>query len=218
MKFFYAALSLILVALFALSPGGVETARHLPLTVPEISTAGGVPNTVSLIYLSLRLYDTLFEVLVFSVAIYGVSLFLEEDDLEGARVPDDPPILITARGAGFFSLLLGFALAFGGHLEPGGGFAAGVAAATGLVLQNLGENRPFSNDAEKRLVRWEKAALLLFLIVTALVLLRIPLGRGTFGALFSGGWILPLNLLVGLKVALGGFLVALLFLRHRWIF
>lgn len=218
MRFFYAALSLILITFFAFLDADGEMVRHVLLSAREIAGTGGVPNTVSVIYLSLRLYDTLFEVLVFSVAIFGVSLFLEEDDVEGTRVPNDPPVLIMARGAGFFSILLGFALAFGGHLEPGGGFAAGVAAATGLVLRSLGENRLFSGEAEKSLVRWEKTALLLFLAVAALVLFRAPLGVGTYGALFSGGWILPLNLLIGLKVALGGFLVALLFLRHRWIF
>lgn len=216
MRFLYAGLSLLLVGLFSI--GGADGPASLPMSVREVALAGHVPNTVSVIYLGLRLYDTLFEVLVFSVAIFGVSLFLDEDDLEGARVQEDPPILVMARGAGFFSLLLGCALAFGGHLEPGGGFAAGVAAATGLVLQSLGENRPFSPAAERRLISWEKGALLLFLGGASLALFRFPLPPGPYGTLFSGGWIMPLNLLVGLKVALGGYLVALLFLRHRWIF
>lgn len=218
MRFVYGCLALIFIGLYSLWTGGDLSPIPPVFTASEISRMGNVPNAVSYIYLSLRLYDTLFEVLVFSVAIFGVSLFLEEDDLEGARVSYDPPIQVTARGAGFFSILLGFALALTGHLEPGGGFAAGVAAATGLVLVSLGENIPFSQLKEKRLVMAEKCVLLLFLAASFPALTGRGFLSGPFGSIFSGGLILPLNVIVGLKVALGGFLVALLFLRHRWIF
>ena len=62
---------------------------------------------------------------------------------------------------------------------------------------------------------WEKISVLIFIVLAVLTLIGMELPHGQLGALFSGGMIPILNVLVALKVALGSWAVILLFIRYR---
>ena len=95
----------------------------------------GVPNAVSGIILRNRLYDTIFEVVVFTIAILGASFLLANEKPSCAIYQfTDPPSIILARLGATIAALVGIELAIRGHLSPGGGFAAGVAGGTAIGL------------------------------------------------------------------------------------
>ena len=213
MRGIYLAAALVLYLWLGLEGGASLQAQ----TAPLLSCYGGVPNAVSVVYLGVRLYDTLFEVLVFSVAVLGVTLNLARDEGMGALLAD-PALHFMVRGGGFIALLVGSAQALTGHLVPGGGFAAGVSLATGLILLQLRRASSLRRFEEKDLMIAEKGALLLFLVLVSCSLWGLSLPLGERGSLLSGGWLLPLNVLVSLKVALGSWLVAFRFLSHHWVF
>lgn len=185
----------------------------------------GAVNLVSAIYLNYRLFDTLFEIFVFSVAVLGVRFYLvgrsEEEAVE--RVPESQVIRTSADLLFPLILLLGIYLALFGHLSPGGGFSGGVVAGSGLLLcaVALGTEaiaRRFHETAFERL-EWIILLAILLLAVFPIVFGLIPLSdllpHGRTGSLMSGGTILIYNLLIGLKVFIGTWVIIYYFLRHR---
>jgi multicomponent Na+:H+ antiporter subunit B len=94
---------------------------------------GGVPNVVSTIILRNRLYDTIFEVIVFSIAIASFLLANERPAPKIQQFSDASSILLARLGA-TLSALVGIELALREHLSPGVGFAAGVAGGTAIGL------------------------------------------------------------------------------------
>lgn len=178
----------------------------------------GVPNAVSGIIFRNRLYDTVFEVVVFSVAIMGVRyLMANEQSTESIRTFTDAPSVVLAQLGATIAALVGIELAIRGHLSPGGGFAAGVAGGTAIGLVAITSSLPMMEKAYKR---WraalvEKVSVLIFIVVAVLALIGIELPPSQLGTLLSGGWIPILNILVALKVALGAWAALLLFIRYR---
>lgn len=112
-------------------------------------------------------------------------------------------------------VLYGFYIIFHGHLTPGGGFAGGVVIALAFLNVMLAYGH-------ETVTRWlninfmhdlEPSAGALFLTVG---ILGIALGggflanvihRGTLFNVFSSGNILVLNIIIGVKVAMGLFVV-----------
>jgi len=188
----------------------------------RISRETGIPNAVSGIYLQNRLYDTVFEVTVFSVAISGALFFLgwRGKYTLGKRVDADAPMIMMLKGGAFLSFVFGCALVLVGHLSPGGGFAGGVALATSMAIQSLIDERNrltaylSSHDPE----RIEKTAWLMIIMISAFMCAGLLLSGGVYGTVFSGGWIPFLNVLIGIKVGLGAWSLSMGFLEHRWIF
>ncbi|MGB3137697.1 MAG: Na(+)/H(+) antiporter subunit B [Nodosilinea sp.] len=179
----------------------------------------GIPNAVSGIIFRNRLYDTLFEVVVFSLSIMGAKYLLSD---ETPTVPfysftDQPSILLARLGA-TIAALVGIELAIRGHLSPGGGFAAGVAGGTaiGLVAITAASPEWMQHIYDRwHAATWEKVSVLIFIVLAVVTLLGGDLPRGQFGMLLSGGVIPLLNMLVALKVALGSWAITLLFIRYR---
>jgi len=185
----------------------------------------GAVNLVSAIYLNYRLYDTLFEILVFSVAVLGVRFYLTDqrasDVVEGV-----PESHVVRRSADLlFPLILIFALylVVFGHLSPGGGFSGGVVAGSGLLLCSvaLGAEVVARRFHERVLERLEWTALLAILLLALLPLLvgrpalYDLLPRGTPGRVASGGSVILYNLLIGFKVFVGTWVIIHFFIRHR---
>jgi multicomponent Na+:H+ antiporter subunit B len=56
---------------------------------------------------------------------------------------------------------------------------------------------------------------LVFIILSVVTLAGFELPHGELGALFSGGIVPVLNILVAIKVALGSWAVVLIFIRYR---
>jgi multicomponent Na+:H+ antiporter subunit B len=177
-----------------------------------------VPNLVSGVILHTRLFDTVAEVVVFTLASIGVRLVLaSEPEQQRIRSLDDPPSQVLCELGSTIAALVAAELALRGHLSPGGGFAAGVAGGTAIGLQLIsgGADRSERLFHRYRADLWEKAAVLGFLVVALLALLGVQLSGSGFGTLLSGGWIPLLNLLVALKVTLGSWAMVQRLVRHR---
>lgn len=184
----------------------------------QIALETGIPNAVSGIILMNRLYDTVFEVVVFTIAIMACYYLLSGDQLPHSvkQFTDQPSIVLAQLGA-TISALVSFELAIRGHLSPGGGFAAGVAGGTAIGLVAITSSLERMEDIYHRwhAQTWEKVSVIVFVLLATVTLWGFELPSGTFGSLISGGMIPILNLLVGIKVALGSWAVVLLFIRYR---
>ncbi|MCU0535805.1 MAG: Na(+)/H(+) antiporter subunit B [Hydrococcus sp. Prado102] len=178
----------------------------------------GVPNAVSGIIFRNRLYDTIFEVVVFTIAIMGSNFLLANEKPIGKiyQFTDQPSIVLARLGA-TISALVGIELAIRGHLSPGGGFAAGVAGGTAIGLVAITSSSEWMQEIYKRwnAATWEKISVLLFVVLSVITLAGMELPHGELGALVSGGATPLLNILVAIKVALGSWAAVLIFIRYR---
>ena len=190
----------------------------------EISIVGsivedaGVSNAVSGIIFRNRLYDTIFEVVVFTIAILGAKFLLaDETPIDTVYQFSDRPSIVLARLGATISAIVAIELAIRGHLSPGGGFAAGVAGGTAIGLIAITSSSEWMESIYKKwnAATWEKISVLIFIALAVATLIGIELPHGELGTLFSGGIIPVLNILVAIKVALGSWAVVLLFIRYR---
>jgi multicomponent Na+:H+ antiporter subunit B len=163
-----------------------------------------------------RLYDTIFEVLVFTLAVLGVQhYFLRHDTEEDIVHLTDPTMVILARMGAMVSFLVFLELALRGHLAPGGGFAAGVAGGTAVGLVTITSDPHKLHELH---VRWristdEKILVLMFLLIAVIALL-IPNLYITDRPLNSV--VIPfMNILISCKVAIGSWTIVLLFIRYK---
>jgi multicomponent Na+:H+ antiporter subunit B len=178
-------------------------------------------NIVSAVYLSARLYDTVFEFMVFAVAAGGVafySRFLGKATQFACL--SDPAVAITLKLLALFAFLSGVYLAIFGHLAPGGGFAAGVAGGTALfLLAIIGR----ISTLEKQIASVNRSHLLeqglvaTFLSLTILDLWGIGLPLGNPGTVLSAGYIPLYNCLIFLKVTLSSWSIVYHFIQSRGI-
>lgn len=217
MKWIYIAAGVALYLKMLVFPNPVlDTAElsALELVVQD----SGVPNAVSGIIFRNRLYDTIFEVVVFTLAIMGVR-FLLADEKPSCSVYQftDHPSIVLARLGATIAALVSIELAIRGHLSPGGGFAAGVAGGTAIGLVAITSSTQLMESIYQR---WraaivEKVSVLIFIVLAALSLIGVALPYGEVGTLASGSWIPLLNILVAIKVALGAWAAILMFIRYR---
>ena len=95
----------------------------------------GIPNAVSGIIFRNRLFDTIFEVIVFTIATLGIGfLMANEQPATTVYQFSDQTSIILARLGATITAIICIELAIRGHLSPGGGFAAGVAGGTAIGL------------------------------------------------------------------------------------
>ena len=217
MKWIYIAAGIALFIKMLIMPN--PTAEWAEFSIVDaIVEDTGVPNSVSGIIFRNRLYDTIFEVVVFSIAVLGVGFLLsnEQPTTIVYQFSDQPSIVLARLGA-TIAALVSIELAIRGHLSPGGGFAAGVAGGTAIGLIAITSSSQRMEEIYKKwhAATWEKISVLIFILLAALTLVGIALPSGELGTLFSGGMIPLLNILVGIKVALGSWAVILLFIRYR---
>jgi multicomponent Na+:H+ antiporter subunit B len=216
MKWIYliAGIAFYLKMLFLSNPSPT-----LPFSIVDaVAQDSGVPNVVSGIILHNRLYDTIFEVIVFTIAIMGCNFLLSNERPLGQvyQFPDQSSVLLARLGA-TISALVGIELAIRGHLSPGGGFAAGVAGGTAIGLIAMTSSPEWMQGIYQRwhAAIWEKISVLVFVLLSMMTLAGVELPHGEMGALISGGIVPILNILVAVKVALGSWAVVLIFIRYR---
>lgn len=217
MKWIYIAAGIALYIKMLVFPNPVTDAAELSV-VEVVVQDTGVSNAVSGIIFRNRLYDTIFEVVVFTLAIMGVRFLLsDEQPSRSVYQFTDHPSIVLARLGATIAALVGIELAIRGHLSPGGGFAAGVAGGTAIGLVAITSTPEIMESLYKKwgAAIWEKVAVLVFIILAVLSLVGIALPYGEVGSLVSGGWIPLLNILVAVKVALGSWAAILTFIRYR---
>ena len=215
MKRVYIAIGIALFAKMLIIPNPEADISDI---VESIVQDSGVPNAVSGILFRNRLYDTIFEVIVFTIAIMGARYLLADEKPSNAiyQFRDQSSIVLARLGA-TITALVSIELAIRGHLSPGGGFAAGVAGGTAIGLIAITSSSQLMEAVYKH---WhaailEKISVLIFLVLSAITLAGIELPYGELGTLVSGGGIPLLNILVAIKVALGSWAAILIFIRYR---
>jgi multicomponent Na+:H+ antiporter subunit B len=217
MKWLYIAAGIALYLKFLVLPNQIATTPDFSI-VEAVVQDTGVPNAVSGIIFKNRLYDTIFEVIVFTIAIMGAHFLLanERPFCTIYQFTDQPSIVLARLGA-TISAIVGVELAIRGHLSPGGGFAAGVAGGTAIGLVAITSSSEWMESIYQRwhAATWEKISVLVFIVLAALTLIGVELPHGELGALVSGGVVPLLNILVAIKVALGSWAVILVFIRYR---
>ncbi|GAB4227358.1 MAG: Na(+)/H(+) antiporter subunit B [Stanieria sp.] len=217
MKWLYIAAGIALYVKMMLLPNPAADWNDLSI-VETVVQDSGVPNAVSGIIFRNRLYDTIFEVIVFTIAILGVRFLLaNEKPTQIVYQFTDQPSIVLARLGATISALVSIELAIRGHLSPGGGFAAGVAGGTAIGLIAITSSSEWMEAIYQKwhAATWEKISVLIFIVLAMITLIGWELPYGELGTLVSGGVIPLLNILVAIKVALGSWAAILLFIRYR---
>lgn len=216
MKLIYVLAGIALFIKMLIIPNPVGEWTEISI-VESIVKDSGVPNAVSGIIFRNRLYDTIFEVVVFTIAVLGVKFLLANETPAVVYQFSDRPSIVLARLGATVAAIVSIELAIRGHLSPGGGFAAGVAGGTAIGLIAITSSSEWMEAIYQKwnAATWEKVSVLIFLILAVITLSGGELPLGKLGSLFSGGMIPVLNILVAIKVALGSWAVILLFIRYR---
>lgn len=214
-KWIYVAAGIALFVKMLLVP---NPAPELQTIVETVVQDSGVSNAVSGIIFRNRLYDTIFEVVVFTIAIMGAKFLLANERPSCAiyRFTDQGSIVLARFGA-TIAALVGIELAIRGHLSPGGGFAAGAAGGTAIGLVAITSSPEWMQEIYDRwhAAAWEKVSVLVFILLSVVTLAGYELPHGQLGDLVSGGILPILNILVAVKVTLGSWAAVLIFIRYR---
>lgn len=183
----------------------------------------GAINFVAGMILDYRAFDTFGESNVLFMAVIAVLMLLqrdkkntsatEEQEMMEAEVFDSQDSkLILKKGAKCLApvvILYGIYVVLNGHLSPGGGFSGGSIIGAGLILYSEanGQKKMQTFFTIKTLTRISVACLLTYCgcksysFFTGANHVGWEIPKGTPGAILSSGFILPLNICVGLVVA-----------------
>ena len=192
-------------------------------------------NLISAIYLDYRFFDTIFEVIVFFVAAFGVNMVLEKLPDSKLRKPskmiaihsEEVDLRMEISGSFIFTLSLIFSvyIVFSGHIGPGGGFVGGVVAGTGLlVLSGSKDLKRIEDNLNSMHIHEIEQSIMFFIPISGIIgLLFSNASFSNFfpqaapGTFFSGGNALLFNFLIGFKVFSGTWTILYNFVRHRGI-
>lgn len=201
MKVLAAVALALLLGLLGLGVSGIFPRPGVP-TGEEVAEAWGAKNVVATIVLGVRLWDTLFEILVYAMTIAGVKLGLRRLRWEEPL----PPVAETPLLRRSADLLLGpvvvFALyvAASGHLGPGGGFPSGAILGTALLLLALARGvERLSAEIHEPALEWAEYGAIVAILALAGALLL--LGRR------GSAYFVTANLLIAVEVAIGAWVV-----------
>ena len=185
----------------------------------------GAVNIISGIILDFRGFDTLGESHVLFIAACTVLLLLhlpQGDDPDSLRMrmaaesddrhfePRHDPILQGgARVLVPLLIVFGAYILLNGHLSPGGGFSGGAVLGAGMILFlcAFGFKRSERFFTFKTFRAATTAALVFYALSKGYVFftgangIANGISAGKFGAILSGGLMMPLNIAVGLVVA-----------------
>jgi len=188
----------------------------------------GAINIVAGIILEYRAFDTFGEACLLFAAICAILIMLYSEDPPDAfdsflLEMDEPRQNVILKNISF--LLVAMTLIFGcysvinGHLTPGGGFSGGAILGAALILyaSAYGTKRARNFINYKVFCRIISICLIFYALIKGFsfftganhIDFSIPLG--TPGNLFSAGLILPLNIAVGLIVAVTAYVIYVLF-------
>ena len=170
----------------------------------------GAVNAVAGMILDYRAFDTFGESTVLFAAAMSVILLLRHP---GRPAGTEPPVdgILSQVGRGILPvvMLFGIYVILNGHLSPGGGFSGGTVLGCGFILGALilGRSRMEQLLPPDRITKLTVACLLAYgamkgySFFTGANHVGWDVPKGTPGALLSGGFILPLNICVGVIVA-----------------
>ena len=183
----------------------------------------GAINFVAGMILDYRAFDTFGESNVLFMAVISVLLLLKRDKKnidarEDRETAEDEEFdrsdakSILSVGAKYLSpviILYGIYVILNGHLSPGGGFSGGSIVGAGLILYAAanGHEKMKTFFTFRTFTRISVACLLTYCacksysFFTGANHVGYPIPKGIPGMILSSGFILPLNICVGLIVA-----------------
>jgi multicomponent Na+:H+ antiporter subunit B len=217
---------ILLSSIFFIFVLNVDFGNSASTFTPELVTReNGSQNMVSSIVLDFRLFDTFFEVLVFTIAIIGVSFYMEKlPEYKGKdTILDSPVIQIMTPILFQIIVLISLYIGLTGHLGPGGGFAAGVIMGTGLIGVSFVKPMDEIENIFKK-SKIEKFKILSPLLIIIYGVMGILWGDAFFanfpftgesGELLSGGSAILLNFIIGFEVFAGTWTILYKFIKHR---
>ena len=216
--FYFVAISFVFITGLLIVPE--STQRDTNEIVDYLVTQAEIPNSVTAVILGTRLFDTIGEVIVFTIAGLGVKILLHSEGTESRLIGVQDPVIINLLD--FVSLLsafLAFELAVRGHLSPGGGFAAGVAGATSITLLmvtgRLERIENFYSHYNAAVV--EKFAVVVFILLALMSFTSVVYPTTPFSFIPQNIYIPILNVVAGLKGTIGAWSVIRLFITKRGI-
>jgi multicomponent Na+:H+ antiporter subunit B len=216
--FYLVAISIVMMVGLLLRPEAIP--RDTNQIVDYLTTIADIPNSVTAVILGSRLFDTIGEVIVFTVAGLGVKILLTDERSESSLIGIQDPVIISLLD--FVALLCAFLaveLAIRGHITPGGGFAAGVAGATSVTLLMItGRLKLIENYySHSNAAIVEKLAVVAFIAVALMSFTSIVYPLSPFSWIPQNIYIPILNIVAGLKVTIGAWSVIRLFINKRGI-
>ena len=217
-SFYLIAISFVFISGLLVVPE--STQKDTNSIVDYLVQIADIPNSVTAVILGSRLFDTIGEVIVFTVAGLGVKILLYSEDSETRLVGVQDPVIINLLD--FVALLIGFLaieLAIRGHLSPGGGFAAGVAGATSITLLMVSGRLQRIEDLYSRYnaAIVEKFAVVIFIVIAMMSFTSVIFPTSPFAFIPQNVYIPILNVVAGLKVTIGAWSVIRLFITKRGI-
>ncbi|PNS36569.1 MnhB domain-containing protein [Mesotoga sp. B105.6.4] len=209
---------IFVIVMLSFDPSG-----SIPRPIEQIVERVNVPNAVTSVYLEARLYDTIFEIIVFTVTALGVAALLASlpvNNDEGQQVFGT--VTVYSGGLAALSITLFLYVVINGHITPGGGFVGGVVLATGVITYGLTSSfkKASLHYDILKIGMLEKISLMLIFAFSTLIIL-LPethsqlLSEAGFGSTFSGGFIPILNILIGIKVYAGAWKMSSEFISRR---
>lgn len=197
-----------------------SVARDTEKIVEYLSNYTQIPNVVTSVILGTRLFDTIGEVTVFTIAGLGVKILLHDEDTEEQFVGiDDQVIRLLLDFAALLSCFLAIDLAVKGHLTPGGGFASGVAGATSITLLMITgriqkvEAFYFGSNA----AALEKFAVIIFILVALASFSSFVVPNSVYALIPPNVYIPALNIIAAFKVTIGSWSILRLFIVKRGV-
>ena len=221
LKSFFYLLSITSVMFILLFVDSQTNVRNTELIVNDLAKITEIPNTVTSVILGTRLFDTVGEVTVFTLAGLGVKILLNEEKSEQEfKGIKDLTIIQLLDFSSLLCAFLAIELAIRGHLTPGGGFASGVAGATAITLLMItGRMQKLENIYFKfNAVALEKFAVIAFIFVALLSFSSILLSQFNFLNIPQSFLIPTLNIICAFKVTLGTWSIIRLFILKRGLF
>lgn len=198
-----------------------------------ISETGAV-NAVAGMIIYFRGFDTLGEAHVLFTATCAVMILLmtEADRtlIKKQRTEErlydltkDPILKQIVMLLVPMIFLFGIYVIFNGHISPGGGFSGGTIIGAGLILHSLAFDfrltERFFNEKVYDIIKVSAlliySAIMLYFFFTGANGMDAWIPRGTPGNIFSAGFILPVNFVVGFEVACTMYGLYSLFRRGR---
>ncbi|MCD6450596.1 MAG: cation:proton antiporter [Thermotogaceae bacterium] len=197
--------SIILVALVIIKIyGSFEFSKNSALDVVK---EGGYQNTVTTIYLKDRMYDTIFEVLIFSLVVLGVEYHHKGLSHSIYNIKEET-IKSISGFFGFLAMVFSLYIAVTGHKYPGGGFTAGVAGGTALMLMGFARGfESFETEFEKFKVNIMEKVMVVIIIITSIIEFRF---KADLIIIFQ-------NVFIYFKVMAGTWIITYNLMKHRGI-
>jgi len=172
----------------------------------------GGQNAVTAIYLGYRVYDTLFEALILVIAVVAVSHMswsaeVSVADGHHSEIENYSMAVFTMRIICPIILIFGVYLILNGHISAGGGFQGGLVIASFFICRYLIYG--IYDIPVKKVIKLEEMVFINIIIVAALA---IFLGTGAllpveFSEIFQISYLVIMNVMIGLKVACGFFIL-----------